>query len=150
MQNTQALTHRFRIALPYLWAWAASAHLLVLAVCITGVYVVGRAVDHTALICMGILPLAYWVVYGLKFRLTVSPCGLGWVNRSGVPCFLPWADIERAERQNQLGLPVLAIWSVTHGGPFTFPLCLTHHDEVREAVRLAAGEAHPLTLALCD
>jgi hypothetical protein len=149
MQDTQALTHRFHFAL-YLWAWAASAHLLLVALCIAGVYASGRDVDRSALICLGILPMAYWVVYGLKFRLTVSPCGLGWVNRTGVSCFLSWEEIKRAERQNQLGLPFLAIWSATGCDPYTFPLCVTHRDKLLQAVRLAAGDAHPVVLALSD
>jgi hypothetical protein len=150
MQDTQGLTHRFRFALAYLWAWAGSAHLLLLAVLITGVYAFGRDVDRSALICLAILPLAYWVVYGLKFRLTVSPSGLGWVNRTGVSCFLPWAEIKRAERQNQLGLPFLAIWSETCSSPYSFPICVAHRDKMLQAVRLAADDAHPVALALSD
>lgn len=150
MQDTQTATRQFRVSLTYLWAWAASAHLLFVLACVTGVYLLGRDVDRVALICFGILPLAYWVVYGLKFRLMVSPCGLGWVNRSGVPCDLSWPDIERAERRNQFGLPVLALWSATQGGPFTFPICLADWDGAQESIRMAAGATHPVVLALAD
>ena len=68
MQETQVVTLQYRLGLVYLWGWAASVHLLLLVVCVVGVELLGRAIDRTALICLGIMPLAYWLVYGLQFR----------------------------------------------------------------------------------
>jgi hypothetical protein len=101
---------------------------------------------------MCIVAFGYWIAYGLRFRLTVSESGLGWINSSGAACFLPWPDIERAERNKELGglLPVLLVWSKKEGGPFFVPFDVTNRDLLHETLQELAGEMHPVTVAIAD
>jgi hypothetical protein len=148
MPDTHADARKFRMALGRLWLWAAVAHLLLLALIVLAISLAGLETDYTLLAVLGIIPFAYWVVYGLRFRLAVSSGGLGWMNLGGAQCYLPWAEIARAERRNQLGLPILTVWSVSEGESFHIPLLLTDRDGLRAAVREAAGETHPVTVAI--
>src|SRR5262245_43880378 len=111
MQDKHAVTRTFRVALLRLWLWAAAAHLLLMAVIALGIALAGLEIDRVAFASLGVMPAAYWVVYGLEFRLKVSPCGLGWVNRGGSEWFLAWPEIERAERRRHFGFATLAVWS---------------------------------------
>jgi hypothetical protein len=150
MEHAEVTPRSFRLALAWLWLGAGFAHVLLAALCVLAINLAGLAVDWLGLVVVTLAPSVYWVVYGLSFRLKVSACGLGWVNLSGVKCFLPWADIEQAERRRQLGLPTLAIWSATQGGPFHVPLFVSDPGELRDAVLEAAAEAHPVTVAIFE
>lgn len=148
MGHPDITARSFHLTLARLWLGAGFAHVALAALCVLAIQLAGLAVDQVGLATVTIVPFVYWVFYGLAFRLKVSACGLGWVNLSGVECFLPWADIERAERRRQLGLPMLAVWSATQGGPFHVPLFVSDATGLQDAVLQAAGEAHPVTVAI--
>ena len=152
MQDTQVTPRSFRLVLSHLWLGAGLAHLGLLALLLLANNLAGLTIDSLWLIVMCIVPFGYWIAYGLGFRLAVSEQGLGWINSSGVACFLPWPDIEKAQRKKELGgfLPVLLVWSKTEGGPFFIPLDLTNRDLLRETFQEFAGETHPVTVAFAE
>jgi hypothetical protein len=153
MQDNQVATRSFRLVLSHLWLGAGLAHLGLLAVMLLAINLAGKVVgDSIWLVVMCIVPFGYWIAYGLKFRLTVSENGLAWINSGGAACFLPWSDIEKAERNRELGglLRVLMVWSKTEGGPYFIPFDVNNRDVLRETLEEFAGETHPVTAAIAD
>jgi hypothetical protein len=148
MQSIEVETCSFRLSRAHLLLWAGGAHLLLLALMVLAINLAGLVVNPIWLIVMCIVPYAYWVAYCLKFRLTVSADGLGWVNFEGVDCFLFWSDIEKAERKNQIGLPMLVLQSKTQRGHFLVPVCVNNRDILRESILALAGETHPVAIAV--
>src|ERR1700678_1727957 len=126
MQSVEVETSSFRLSRAHLLLWAGGAHMLLLAAMLLAINLAGLLVNPIWLIVMCIVPYAYWVAYCLKFRLTVSDSGIAWVNFDGVQCFLSWSDIEKAERNNQFGLPMLVLRSKTQRGQFCVPLCVNN------------------------
>jgi hypothetical protein len=153
MQDNQVATRSFRLVLSHLWLTAGLAHLALLAAIVLAINLAGKVVDDSIwLPVMCIVAFAYWIAYGLRFRLTVSESGLGWINSSGAACFLSWSDIEKAERNKELGglLPVLMVWSKKESGPFFIPFDVTNRDLLCETLQELAGEMHPVTVAIAN
>ncbi len=151
MRDNQIAARSFRLVLSRLWLWAGLAHLALLAAMLLAIDLAGKVIsDSFWLPVMCVVAFGYWIAYGLRYRLTVSETGLGWINSSGGACFLPWSDIVRAERNQELGglLQVLNVWSKQEGGPFFVPIGVTNCDVLNETLQDVAGEAHPVTVAM--
>jgi hypothetical protein len=137
----------FRLDLVRLWCWAAIAHGLFTALLVGVVLLAGRQVDWIAVPCVGIVPGLYWVVYGLKFRVTVSGTGLGWTDLDGSSHFARWGEIETSAWSGFLFFSALE-FDVAQRGKSFIPQLLSDASGFSDAIREHAGPDHPMTRAL--
>jgi len=150
MQSIDVETRCFGLRCTHLWLFAGIGHIGLTALCLTAIELSGRVAEPVFIILMCLMPWFYWVVYGLKYRLSLSASVLGWMNMSGAQCFLSWLDIEKAEAVREWGFPLLKVWSKTQGGPWWIPLHVKNRDLLPDALRETAGEANPVTIAIAN
>ena len=137
----------FRISLIRLWLGAAILQGAFTVLVMACVVLAGRQVDWLYLALFAFFPALVWIVYGLKFRVTVSPEGLGWTNIEGVDEFAKWGEIEGARRCGFPLLPALEI-QFPRGFRSGFLFVLSDLPGFAEALREYAGAEHPLTRAV--
>jgi hypothetical protein len=142
MPETLIATRNYRLSLVHLWTWAALATCSLLACFVIFAYLCGRQLEPLGLVVVGLFSFSYWIVYGLKFRLTVSSKCLAWIVHMGGQHSVVWQEIERAERQNMFGFPTLALWTPTGKEQHVVSFCLADPDGFRAAVLEAAGDDH--------
>lgn len=150
MQANQIAARSFRLVLWRLWLIAAIGHLALLGAMYLAIHLAGKEADGLALALIGIMPAMYWVVYGLRFRLTVSQEGLAWYTMRGTACSLCWSQIQRAERNKEFGglVTALKVWWIHEDTPWVVPLDVADRAWLCETVREFAGETHPVTVAI--
>ena len=137
----------FRISLIRLWLAAAIFHGAFTVLVMGCIALAGRQLDWLYLALFAVVPAMYWIVYGLKFRVTVSPEGLGWTTIEGDYSFGKWDEIEGASPGGVPLLPMLEI-RFARGRRSGFLLILSDLAGFGDALREYAGAEHPLTLAV--
>jgi hypothetical protein len=140
-------TQSFRMNLVRLWLGAACIHGLLFALVVGVVILLGREVNWVAVAAVTLVPAIFWVVYGLRFRLAVTPQGLHWVTLDGVEAFARWTEIVGATRRWLPGLPQVRIELGARGSSWV-PLCLANLAAFIDVLRARLGPDHPLTRAV--
>jgi hypothetical protein len=131
-----------------MWLWAAAAHVLLAILMVFAVGLSGREVDPVALACLAIIPAFYWVVYGVRFRVSVSAGGLEWMTLDGARWSARWDEIRGATRHHWLGLGQVQFELANGRGASWVPLNLSDPGGFLDALREYAGPDHPLTRAV--
>jgi hypothetical protein len=140
----------FRLSVVRLWLLAAVAHILFAVLMVLAVGLSGREVDPVALACVAVMPAFYWVVYGVMFRVTVSPAGLEWMGMDGQRTFARWDQFRAATPARWLGFPQVRL-DFEHAGVLWgswIPLTLSDPGGFADALREHAGPDHPITRAV--
>jgi len=137
----------FRISLIRLWLGAAIFQAALTVLVLGCVVLAGRQVNWLYLGLFAVIPALVWIVYGLKFRVTVSPEGLGWTNIEGADEFAKWDEIEGARRGGIPLLPVLEL-EFARGRRSGFLLILSDLPGFGDALHEYAGAEHSLTRAV--
>jgi hypothetical protein len=140
----------FRLSVARLWLLAAAGHLLLAILMVLAVGLSGREVNPVYLACVAIIPAFYWVVYGVIFRVTVSPAGVEWVGMDGQKSFARWDEVRAASPEHWLGFNQVRFDFERAGQLWRswIPLNLSDPGGFADAVREHAGPDHPLARAL--
>ncbi len=142
------VVHTFRVSLLRLSLAAAFFQCLFSALVILFILLAGRRVIWLYLALFAILPLLYWIFYGLRFRLIVSREGFNWTTLEGETLFARWDEIEGASRDRFPFLAAIGIELGNGRGRSFVLLVLSNPEEFRDALREYAGADHPLTRAV--
>jgi hypothetical protein len=140
----------FRLSVVRLWLLAAIGHGLLAVLMVLAVGLSGREVNPVYLACVAVVPAFYWVVYGVMFRVTVSPAGVEWVGMDGGRMSARWDEVRAASPESWLGFKQ-ARFDFERAGVLWrswIPLHLSDPDGFADAVRQHAGPDHPLSRAL--
>ena len=140
----------FRLSAVRFWLWAGLLYLAFLLVVWLLLRWTGQVLDPAAAATCGLGLAIVAAVFGLRYRAVVSAEGLGFTNFDGAWVFLRWSEIEWAEQDRGLGLPMLEMRVTGTGAREGLLLLLGDMTGFREAVAAAAGPSHPITWALLD
>lgn len=137
----------FRISLIRLWLDAAILHGAFTLLIMGCIALAGRQANWLYLALFAVAPALIWIIYGLTFRVTVSPDGLGWTTIDGENEFAKWDEIEGASPGGFPLLPMVGI-ELARGRRSGFLLILSDLPGFGDALREHAGADHPLTRAV--